>query len=501
MSGPPLLTRPPAQHVRPPAGRGRDGFWWLLPAGALPLLVVVVLVAVVGLSPRPVSPLAGAGDPYFPDYGAGGYDALSYLVDVTVDDTVLGGTTTVTARATQDLDDVHLDLGLPVTRVTVDGEEAEFETGDGNDLRVEAPRRLDRGQEFVVRVDYAGDPTEVRAEGQREGTSPWYRDGEEQGVAGEPESSAWWFPADDHPEDPALFEVRARVRDGLQAISVGELVSRDVAQEDGWDTWHWRANQPMATYLTFLMVGRYRIDEGRVSGRPYVYAVSERFTPVQQDDLLAELAETPEWVAELERDLGPYPFSELGGVVPPFRFWFAGLETQTRPVYDGRSLLDDDYADTLLVHELAHMWFGDNVTLSRWDDIFNNEGWASYMEWVVEERRGGPTPNERMLRSYDQLVDEDRFWAVPMDDPGAERVFATVYDRGPMALQALRNLIGDPAFTRLMRDWAQTPGARSVEDFRARTDEVTDVDLDPWYEAWFRGTTAPARIPEHGFGA
>nr|WP_269449942.1 M1 family aminopeptidase [Auraticoccus cholistanensis] len=249
------------------------------------------------------------------------------------------------------------------------------------------------------------------------------------------------------------------------------------------------------------MVGQYRLEQGTVSGRPYVYAVSERFSPEQQTDLLGELAETPQWIAELETDLGPYPFSEMGGVVPPFSFWFGGLETQTRPIYLGRALAADGHADTLMVHELAHMWFGDAVTLSRWDDIFNNEGWASYLQWVVTERRGGPTTNQQMVATYEQLADDPGFWAVPLDDPGPQRIFATVYERGPMALQALRNLIGEEAFTTLMRDWAQQRGARSVEDFLDRARATTDVDLDPWYQAWFRGTTAPERTPENGFGA
>ncbi|RCK69386.1 M1 family peptidase [Desertihabitans brevis] len=497
-AGPPLLTRPPGQQVAPRTS-GRGGWAALAPALALPVVMVVVLVAVLGIGrPSRDEELAGAGDPYHPSYGASGYDAQHYLIDVTVDGTTVGGVTEMTARATRELAEIHVDLALPVSAAWVDGEEADVETWPEHDVEITPDRPVAEGRTFVVRIAYAGDPLEVApVRGVR---TPWYRQGDEQGAAGQPESSAWWFPANDHPSDPALMESKIRVRAGTQAVSTGALVSRDIGTEADWDTWHWRASQPMATYLNFVVVGRYRLEAGQVAGRPYVYAVSEALPPDQQQRLLAELAETPQWVAALEEHLGPYPFTEMGGVVPAFPFWFGGLETQTRPVYHVRSLDDRDFADTLLVHELAHMWFGDHVTLERWDDIFVNEAWASYLEWVVAEDEGGRTAQQELQRHYDGLAGRADFWRVRMDDPGAEQLFATVYERGPMALQALRNVMGEAEFTTLMREWAQRGGTASLEDFVAEARSRTDADLDPWYDAWISGTTAPPRTAAVGLG-
>ena len=81
-------------------------------------------------------------------------------------------------------------------------------------------------------------------------------------------------------------------------------------------------------------------------------------------------------------------------MVPVHRLQFGGLETQTRPLYNAASLLNADYAPVLIAHELAHMWFGDNVTVREWNDIFNNEAYASWAQWELLSGRavGPPTP-------------------------------------------------------------------------------------------------------------
>ena len=107
---------------------------------------------------------------------------------------------------------------------------------------------------------------------------PWRTGDDEWTVAGEPESSAWWYPANDHPSDPALLDVSVRVPKGYQAISVGRLASKDTAQEADFDTWHWVMSEPMPTYASFLAIGHYELREGKADGRPYVYAASTRFS-------------------------------------------------------------------------------------------------------------------------------------------------------------------------------------------------------------------------------
>jgi aminopeptidase N len=199
-------------------------------------------------------------------------------------------------------------------------------------------------------------------------------------------------------------------------------------------------------------------------------------------------------IRALETMFGPYPFTEMGGVVPVHKLWFGGLETQTRPVYDARSILNGNFEPGLLTHELAHMWFGDNVTVRQWNDIFITEGYASWAQWGVAERTGGRKANDALNRTYERLKDNDNFWKITMIDPGRAHLFDAVYVRGPMALQALRNVLGDETFFKFSRDWAQNPGSRTLEEWMSDAQSYTTVDLGPFFRP---GSTLPPlrRVP------
>jgi aminopeptidase N len=441
----------------------------------------------------------GAGDPYFPDYGSSGYDATQYTVAVDFDpgDQTLTGRTVVAARATENLSSFYLDLALPVSRVRVDEVDAAFALEGFQDLRVTPATPVADGRSFTVTVEYAGRPGTLRRAGMEE--TPWRSGTDEWIVVGEPESSAWWFPANDHPSDPALLDVSVRVPKEYQAISVGRLASKDTAQEADFDTWRWVTSESLPTYASFLGIGHYELREGEADGRPYVYAASTRFSGDQRAKLFAAMERTPTLVRELEAFAGPYPYSEIGGFVPATPLWFAGLEAATRPVYVGDALLDKGYSDELLVHELAHMWFGDHVTLLQWNDIFTNEAFASWAYWEVVERRGGTPADDQLDGTYDRVKDESDFWRVTMIDPGPARLFDTVYTRGPMALQALNNVMGDRAFDGLVRSWAQGGGTRSLEDFMVFAQARTSVDLTPFFRQWLFDPDAPEKTEANGF--
>ena len=207
----------------------------------------------------------------------------------------------------------------------------------------------------------------------------------------------------------------------------------------------------------------------------------------------------PKIVKTLSQWFGPYPFAEIGGIVPAHRFGFGGLETQTRPVYGAESILDDRFAPGLVSHELGHMWFGDQVTVRQWNDIFDNEGYASWAQWAYLTSQGGRSMNDRLEAAYQSTENEPDFWKITMIDPGADHLFDAVYTRGPMLLQALRNRIGDRAFFELTRNWAQDPGSRSTEEWMVKAQSVTSVDLAPFFAAWVMGTTPPPHTKAYGF--
>ena len=483
----------------------------------MPVVLLAVIAAPLGVAwaiaqlrqspssvttPPPLNPNAtdgepGLGDPYYPHAGNSGYEVTKYQILINWDPETqsMMSTTTFSARAVQQLNSFYFDLVLHADQVTVNGAPAEFAQKGFSDVYVKPAHPIAAGSSFQVVVGYSGKPSEHN----QGDLQPWFTTDGEWTAAGEPESSAWWYPANDHPSDPALMDVSIRVPAGMEAISVGRLESTDTGNEKDFDTWRWIARQPMPSYLNFLTIGQYELRRGIDHGVPYVYAVSEKLSSEERKAAFAALLTSGERIRTLETMFGPYPFSELGGIVPAHQLWFGGLETQTRPIYNARSILNRNFAPTLLNHELAHMWFGDNVTLRQWNDIFISEGYASWAQWGAAERTGGRKANDALNRAYERLKDNDEFWKITMIDPGRAHLFDAVYARGPMALQALRNVIGDEAFFKLARDWAQNPGSRTLEDWMAAAQSHATTDLGPFFQAWIYSPTAPARTAANGF--
>jgi aminopeptidase N len=476
-------------------------FWLIL---GVVLLATVLTLATLGdrLVPgappvlrEPVRAGSGLGDSYLPEAGGAGYDVQHY--DVRMNAGLLGdelrGTTTVTAVAAQDLDEFHLDLYLTARSVTVNEQPATF-VQHGEDLAVTAARQnpaapaIADGSSFTVTVTYDGDPGAVTLPGSR----AHYRSGNDFVIAGEPLSAPLWYPANDHPRDPATIEVAVTVPRGREAVCAGRLIEHgpDPDQADA-DRWVWRVDAPTVSYATFLAVGDYRIEQGTAEGRPFAYAVSTRLDAAEQTRALRWLRQTPAAVRELESYLGPYPFSGVGGFVPPMGMAWGGLETAMNPVYHPRLI----GSESLLNHELAHMWFGDTVTLTEWNDLFNNESLASYAEWLTT---GGSSPAENFDRFYRGQAKSAEFWGPPLSDPGLRQLFVRVYDRGPTAVHALRTRMGDEVFFGFLRAWAQQRGPRSLEDFRRAADDATPEDLTGFFAEWLDQADRPEATAANG---
>jgi aminopeptidase N len=184
---------------------------------------------------------------------------------------------------------------------------------------------------------------------------------------------------------------------------------------------------------------------------------------------------------------GPYPFGARGGVVTGIADQGFALETQTRPVYDGRSFLRGSN-DSLVVHELAHQWFGDSVSVGQWKDIWLNEGFASYAQWLWSEEQGEGTAAEIAQYVYGELYPvDDPFWQVPPGDPGPTQIFNdAVYDRGALTLHYLRELVGDEDFFAILTAWtsSQRYGDATTPEFQALAEEISGEDLDAFLQAW-----------------
>ncbi|HEX6969011.1 MAG TPA: M1 family metallopeptidase [Micromonosporaceae bacterium] len=429
--------------------------------------------------------VAGAGDPYFPTYGNSGYDVAGYRLRVRFDPDSdrLTGTATITATATIDLTRFHLDLvGLTVSSVTVDGSAARYRR-EGNELIItpRAPLAVDR--RFTVEVRYGGDPEPlVRDRLGRVG----FMDTPDGAIAlGQPESASTWFPVNDHPADKATYDIEITVPEGLAALSNGVPGGRTTAS--GWTTWRWSQRAPMASYLTTLVIGDYRVTSGTHAGQPLVTAVPADLPP--DHPAVVSLARTGEIADFLATRFGPYPFEAYGGiVVSDDRIRYA-LETQSRPVY-GIGFFHAGPNTAVVAHELAHQWFGNSVSIRRWRDIWLNEGFASYAEWLWEEHDVGHSVQESFLAEYDRTD-----WSEPALDPGPDEIFSrAVYKRGALAVHALRLKVGDEAFFRILQTWTaqRRHGNGTTDDFVALAERISGQRLADFLADWLSGTAAPS---------
>jgi aminopeptidase N len=477
--------------------RWRAAEWF---ASLLALVIGLAMVVALVLSRTYPPAAAGVGDPYYPEAGGSGYDALLYSVDVAYepDTGVLSGATWVSLRTTQPLDVIHLDLLLPVTGVTVGGATTSF-TQQGSDVAIMLATVVGlpanrTGAVIDLRVAYSGRPSDLKFGGD----SPVYTGGGELLICGEPESASAWFPSNDHPSDPAVYDISVSVPQGVEGISVGSLIGHGVdPSRPGHDVWHWRTDTPAPTYATMLAVGQYDLETvpvvlGGVQTEA-VYAVSERNDDPKR--ALAWLERSQAAVTTLEARLGPYPLTSLGGIVPGVDPWWGGMETLGRPVYLPRLVGQD----SVIYHELAHMWVGDTVTLDRWQDIFLNEALASYAEWLASAAAAGTTPQAYFDELYKKSDRINHFWDQKLSDPGQRDLFTRVYDRGPMAVHALRVRMGDEAFFRFFRDWADQTGPHSLAQWRDAAQQASPVDVKPLLAAWLDGTDKVPATPELGF--
>src|SRR5918993_3686369 len=447
---------------------------------------------------RPGAP--GVGDDYFPNYGNGGYDVRHYLLKVAYDPATdrLTGVATISARATQNLSRFNLDfVGLTVRSIKVNGRSASWSRTD-HELTVTPRHGLRKGRGFTTVVRYDGVPiTQEIVIGPGFTLEAGFIHTDDGAiVAGQPEVAACWFPVNDHPIDKASYTFVVTAPAGLEVVANGRLLGRK--RHGGTRTWLWHAPEPMASYLATVNIGefdtrRYRTDDGlwmydALDPDLFTEAVdpgdpaSPTFGGIADDSL----ARQDEVLDFLEERFSRYPFSTGGGIVDDYDNLQFALETQTRPVYSTYFFTSPPSGDSVVVHELAHQWFGDSVALAEWKHIWLNEGFAQYAEWLWSEEEGLGTAQE-LFDGYYAIPADDPFWSVVIGDAGPVFLFdSAVYFRGAMAVHALRLEVGDRDFFRILRAWTtrKAGGHGTIPQFIRLAERVSGEQLDDLFRVW-----------------
>jgi aminopeptidase N len=427
-------------------------------------------------------------DRVYPRVGDPGVDALHYDLDLTWEprSRTLTGVETLVFRATGDAERFQLDFGaaLEASAVRLDGEDAAYDHA-GKDLVVRAP--VTRGRRYTLVVEYAGRPKPVAAPTTRSDFDAlgWTttRDGETWTMQ-EPYGAYSWYAVNDHPSDKALYDFTIAAPAPMLGVANGTLASRRTG-EDGSTVTRWHLDEPAASYLVTVAIGDFTETRDRsASGVPVTY-----WTPRDRPRTIRGLRVAADELGWLEERLGPYPFSSLGIVLVDSR---SGMETQTMITLGATSYTT---SPEVIVHEMAHQWYGDEVTPADWRDVWMNEGMAMYLQWAWQADQAGA--------SLDALL--DRFARVepllrreagpPADYDPAAFGRGNIYFGPALMWHELRRDLGDEEFWAGVRAWpdAHENQNASYDDITAWWSARTGRDLSAFFDAWLRGEKSPTR--------
>ena len=427
----------------------------------------------------------GVGDDLFPDLGNPGIDVQRYDLRLDYDPVAerVEGTVQVALRLTEPRERITLDaVGLEVSQVEVDGRPARFSVDDP-ELRIELAGRTEAGAEVRVDVTYsASTGGRDSAVGLDVG---WFETADGAYVLNEPDGARYWMPCNDHPSDKAVWRFDIGVPDGLTAVANGGLVS------DVGGRWVWAEDDPMATYLVQVLVGDYRVVEGTT---PEGLPLSSAVVGEGVGDVQPYLDVTVRQLEFFEQRFGPYPLDRYGLAITDSDPGLA-METQGRSLFSRDDMPGGEplyLQHLLLAHELAHQWFGNAVSPASWREIWLNESFATYAEWMWLEHVGFGSVAESAAQA---LV--TRPYGSPAS-PGADGLFsANSYQGGAVTLHALRLTIGDEAFFELLRQWVVTNlgGTGSTKEFIGLAEQVSGRSLTTFFADWLFADRPPAAFP------
>jgi aminopeptidase N len=432
---------------------------------------------------------APVADKLYPKHGNPALDVLHYGLALGWEPSTktLTGTATLQIRPVSDAPEMRLDF-KPYTldSVTVDGAPA---TSVVKDEKLVVPVAVTRDKPVTVLVKYHGRPATTPMPSHRGDAEPLGLTVTKDGglwTMQEPFGAYTWYPANDQPSDEALYDIAVTVPKGWSAIAAGTP-----AGQQG-ETFTYRSTDPVATYLQTLAVGKYKkITAKGPHGIPLTYW----YRSGTDDKIVSTLKKSPTYLTFLEKRFGPYPFPSGGIVLVDSE---SGMETQ-QMITMGAKIKKWDKAtaagfDEDLLHEYAHQWFGDSVTPTNWQDLWLNEGWAMYAQYLYEQ--SVLKFSDKVLESF--LRKNDATLRKKLGPPGSPKAanFAesNVYICPAAMLKQLNDALGDKKFFALATAWVQTQKntQQSRASFIAFVNKQTGKDFTKLINTWLDSKSTPS---------
>jgi aminopeptidase N len=429
------------------------------------------------------------------------YDLIHQVVRVSFDWTrhATVGSTTITVAAlpaARPLSVIALDAeGMRIKSVTGAGTAPLAFDYDGHKLSVHLTSPLRGSQQQTVSVSYESSTPRKGAYFNERKHVVW--------TQGETEDTRYWVPTYDYPNDKETWEFFIRTASGERALSNGTLVGSRPIGPDSVE-WHWALEKPASTYLMTTVVGNYSVVPDRPSANGA--AISYWTYPDSIEAARRGFAGTPDAVDLFSRKTGvAYPWPKYDQIVIP-DFQFGGMENVTATsqndaeiIYPA-SALPQAYSGGLMSHELGHQWYGDLLTTRRWDDIWLNEGFATFMEQTyTEASQGADIGAYDRLGARDQVIEADRNARRPLvygrwvRSPFELFFSGHIYPKGAFVLQMLRHKLGDDLFWKSMNRYTVDHAYGSVVtgDLQKAFEQTTGTSLKPFFDQWIYGAGMP----------
>ena len=300
----------------------------------------------------------------------------------------------------------------------------------------------------------------------------------------EPVYASTWFPCIDLPDDKALAEINIKADSALTTVSNGKLIN--IKKEGAKSTYQWKTVYPISTYLITFITGNLKFfGEKYYSASGDSLQLSYYALPANLENAKRDFADHKKYLKVFEELFSPYPFVHEKYGVAEFLWQYGAMENQTITGIGSNFITGRKFFTDMLIHELAHHWWGNSVGPKTWKDIWLNEGFATYSEALYWEKESGISALKSTMRSK-----KGDFASGTLYNPQISLFSNMIYNKGAWVLHMLRKEMGSVKFFELLKEYYKTFAYKNADtyDLKKMAEKISGQKLDYFFHQWvFKG--------------